>query len=93
MAFFGDRLFNWFGFSISDLFGTTSSLVDNYNSVCNSVLSLSVDSLDLRLDELPSGVFLNVDYGMEILDLPGLSVSCLNSSFLGSVVSSMFGCT
>ena len=62
-AFFGNRLFNWFGFSISDLFGTTSSLVDNYNSVCNSVLSLSVDSLDLRLDKLPSG-----DFGMEILD-------------------------
>ena len=58
-----ERLFDWYGFSISDLFGTTSSLKDNFNSVCNSVISLSVDSLDLRLDKLPSG-----DFGMEILD-------------------------
>ena len=34
---FGEILFDWFEFSISDFFGMTSSLVGNFNSVCTSV--------------------------------------------------------
>ena len=86
-SLFGERVFDWFGVSLSETFLFCYSLVGNCNSVCNSVLSLSVDSLDLRLDELHSK-----DFGTNILDLTGLSVSCFISSFFGSFGNSIIGC-
>ena len=45
-GFLGVRLFDWFEFSISETFLFCFSLVGNFNSVCNSVLLLSVDLLN-----------------------------------------------